>query len=126
MILLVDDSDPCLQTLSEMLEALGYAVRSASGGWEALDIFAEEPYGFSLVILDHVMPDLTGMNTAQTLLQVRPDIPILLVTGWILTDEARKRAKAIGIRRILEKPVGLQELDRTIRRVIRRDKKTLF
>lgn len=120
MILLVDDDNPCLQSFLEILEALGYAVRSASGGWEALDIFTEDPQGFSLVILDHVMPDITGINTAQTLLQIRPDIPIMLVTGWVLTDTARQRAKAIGIRRILEKPVSPQELDRAIRGVIGR------
>jgi len=124
-ILLVDDNDPCLQTLSEMLMALGYTVRSVSGGWEALEIFAEEPYGFSLVILDHVMPDLTGINAARLLLQIRPDIPVLLVTGWILTDTAKQRAKAVGIRRILQKPVSPQELDRAMRGVIRRDERKL-
>lgn len=117
MVLLVDDNDPCLQSFSDILDVLGHGVRKASSGWEALDIFIEDPTNFSLVILDHVMPDLTGINTAQTLLQLRPDIPILLVTGWVLTDAARQRAKSIGIRAILEKPVGPEELDAAIRKV---------
>lgn len=117
-ILLVDDDEPCLQTFSEMLSGLGYAVRTVETGRDALDAFSIAPQSFSLVILDQIMPGLTGINTAQALLKIRGDTPIALITGWFLTDQTKQYAKKVGIRRILEKPIGIQELDREIRKIL--------
>lgn len=118
-ILLVDDDEPCLQTFSEILDGLGYAVRSVETGRTALDTFSKEPQSFSLVILDQIMPGLTGINTAQALLKIRGDIPIALITGWFLADRTKEYARAIGIRKILEKPIGIRQLDREIRKILK-------
>jgi DNA-binding response OmpR family regulator len=118
-ILLVDDDEPCLQTFSEMLSDLGYTVRSVETGQAAVDTFSKEPQSFSLVILDQIMPGLTGINTAHTLLEIRGDTPIALITGWFLTDETKEYARTVGIREILEKPVGIRQLDRAIRKMLR-------
>lgn len=118
-ILLVDDDGPCLQTFSEILNGLGYAVKSVETGQAALDAFSKEPQSFSLVILDQIMPGITGINTAQALLKIRDDIPIALITGWFLSDQTKEYARAIGIRRILEKPIGIQQLDREIRKILK-------
>jgi two-component system, cell cycle sensor histidine kinase and response regulator CckA len=119
-ILLVDDDEPCLQTFSEMLSDLGYAVRSVEGGRAAVDAFSKEPQNFSLVILDQIMPGLTGITTAHALLEIRGDVPIALITGWFLTDETKQYARKIGIQEILEKPIGIRQLDRAIRKMLRR------
>lgn len=118
-ILLVDDDEPCLQTFSEILNGLGYSVRSVGNDRTALDLFSQEPQSFSLVILDQIMPGPTGINTAHALLKIRGDIPIALITGWFLTDQTKEYARTIGIRRILEKPVGIRQLDREIRKILK-------
>lgn len=118
IILLVDDDKHCLQTFSEILSGLGYAVRSVETGRAALDTFSKEPQNFSLVILDQIMPGLTGINTAHALLKIRHDTPIALITGWFLTDQTKEYARTVGIRKILEKPIGIQELDREIRKIL--------
>jgi DNA-binding NtrC family response regulator len=118
-ILLVDDDESCRQTFSEILSSLGYFVCSVETGRAAIDAFSKEPYNFSLVILDQIMPGLTGIYTAQALLKIRSDTPIALITGWFLTDQTKEFAKTVGIKKILEKPIGIQRLDREIRRILR-------
>jgi DNA-binding response OmpR family regulator len=102
-----------------MLSSLGYAVRSVDTGRAAVDTFLKEPQSYSLVILDQIMPGLTGITTAQALLEIRGDTPIVLITGWFLTDKIKQYARTIGIREILEKPIGFQQLGRTIRKILR-------
>lgn len=123
-ILLVDDDEPCRQTFSEILTGLGYTVLSVETGRAALDAFSKEPHRFSLVILDQILPGLTGIYTAQALLEIRGDTPIALITGWFLTDQTKQFARTIGIRRILEKPIGIRQLDREICRILKNSRST--
>jgi PAS domain S-box-containing protein len=116
-ILLVDDEKPIARSVQKMLEHLGYSVTAQNGSVEALEVFRIHPGKFDLVITDQTMPDMTGAQLAQKLLDIRPDIPIILCTGFseVITEE---RAKGIGIREYVMKPVVMSEISKTIRKVL--------
>ena len=101
----------------EMLESLGYHVTSRTSSVEALEAFRSKPDAFDLVITDMTMPNMTGAELAPRLLKIRPNIPIILCTGFSeLIDEAR--AKAIGIRQYVMKPILKKEMAEAIRKVL--------
>ena len=77
----VDDDPLIAMSTTEMLEDLGHRVIGANSGLHALDILrSEQP--FDLMMTDHVMPGMTGVELAAASRQVRPSLPILLATGW--------------------------------------------
>jgi len=116
-ILLVDDEDQIARMLEQMLESLGYQVRAVRDPMEALEIFENTPQAFDLIITDMTMPKITGDLLARELMKIRPDIPIILCTGFSkLIDE--DRAKQIGIRRLIMKPVIKSEIAGAIREVL--------
>lgn len=116
-ILLVDDEELVVGVASEMLRLLGYEVVAAKQSDEALALFRLQPERFHLVITDLTMPGLNGMELAAELLLIRPDIPILLCTGF--SDErVREKASTIGIRKIMAKPFILQEFASSVREVL--------
>jgi len=96
-ILLVDDEKPIVLMLRDMLEHLGYQVTSTTSSPEALEMFRKRPDYYQLVITDQTMPKLTGGELAKEILTFRPDIPIILCTGFseIFTEEL---AREMGIR----------------------------
>ena len=116
-ILFVDDEEVLAYLGKQALERLGYRVTATSDSREALDAFRADPAAFDVVVTDQTMPDLTGDALARELRRIRPDIPIILTTGFseVLTEE---KAKEIGIRAILNKPVPSTELAQTIRSVL--------
>jgi CheY-like chemotaxis protein len=116
-ILLVDDEDVIVQLESQMLKRLGYRVTTCSNGVEALAVFSENPEAFDLVITDLNMPRMTGDQLVRELIRIRPDIPMIICTGFsekIGGDEA----KAIGVKEFLMKPVAISEMSRTVRAVL--------
>jgi two-component system, cell cycle sensor histidine kinase and response regulator CckA len=116
-ILLVDDEEMLVAMNCERLERLGYTVVSSTNGREALDIFKADPQRFDLVITDYTMPQMTGVELAKALVEIRPDIPIILCSGLnerITTEQTA----APGIRAFLAKPSGRQELAELIRKVL--------
>ena len=100
-----------------MLRRLGYRVEVVSNGAQALEMFGKEPAAFDLVITDHTMPHMTGTELAQELMGVRPDVPIILCSGYSEMVN-RESAKELGIREFVMKPVSRNELANTIRRVL--------
>ena len=116
-ILFVDDETDLAQMCREMLEALGYNVIAMTSSSKALDRFESDPGNFDLVITDMTMPGMTGVDLAKELLRIRPDIPIILCTGFSETVTEEK-ARQLGIREFLTKPVSLQDLAVAIRRVL--------
>ena len=84
---------------------------------EALEIFRQDPARFDLVITDQTMPRLTGTELARELAALRPDIPVILCTGFSEMI-SREMAKDMGIREFLTKPVSRSELAESIRRVM--------
>jgi signal transduction histidine kinase/CheY-like chemotaxis protein len=108
-ILLVDDEVSLLDCMEEFLESHGYDVIKSSNSTLALDMFSEEPEKFDLVITDQTMPKLTGTEFSKKLLKIRPDIPIILCTGYSeLISEAS--AIEVGIRAYMKKPTDPAKL----------------
>ena len=116
-ILFVDDELPIVNLGKQMLERLGYDVVTETNSIEALKLVQANPDRFDLVITDMTMPNMTGEALALELMQIRPDIPIILCTGfsWKIKE---KKAKAMGIRAFLNKPLLKYEIAETIRRVL--------
>lgn len=110
----MEDEEPILDFMEKRLSSYGYEVKKSVNGEEALTLFQAAPEIFSLVITDQTMPKMTGVNLSKQLLEIRPDIPIILCTGYSpLIDAAR--AKEIGIRGFLMKPIESQKLLAMIR-----------
>ncbi|MCA1795316.1 MAG: response regulator [Desulfobacteraceae bacterium] len=116
-ILLVDDEAPIVHLEKQMLERLGYHITCFAGSVDALTAFRADPTRFDLVITDMNMPHLTGMQLSKELIAVRPDIPIIICTGFSERIDNRK-AEAIGIRGLLMKPMGMKDLAQKIREVM--------
>ncbi|MBW1741609.1 MAG: response regulator [Deltaproteobacteria bacterium] len=116
-ILFVDDEEMLADMGQRMLERLGYEVVATTVSVKALESFRAQPDKFDLVITDQTMPHMTGEMLAKELIRIRPDIPIILCTGFseAITPE---RAKAMGIREFMMKPIDTSELGKSIRRVL--------
>jgi len=116
-ILIVDDEQSVVEVIGEMLAHSGYRVSARTSSLEALELFRAKPDQFDLVMTDMTMPNMTGDKLAAELLQIRPDIPIILCTGFSeFIDE--DRAKSLGIRALLLKPLVRKELTQAVRRVL--------
>ena len=116
-ILFVDDETALVDAVSQMLAGLDYKVAASTKSVEALEAFRSEPTMFDLVITDHTMPDMTGETLAREILRIRPDIPIILCTGFTEAI-SEKTARAIGIREFVMKPIVRQKMAVIIRRVL--------
>ena len=116
-ILLVDDEEAILTMEKLMLERLGYQVTSRTSSLEALEAFHANPDKFDLVITDMAMPNMSGDKLAGELIKIRPDIPILLCTGFSETMSEQK-ATSLGIMGFLLKPIVMKDLAQKIREVL--------
>ena len=116
-ILLVDDERLLAVLGQKMLERLNYSVVSKSSVVEALALVRANPAAFDLVITDLTMPGMIGTEFARLLLEIRPDLPIILTTGYTasLTEE---RVRAMGIRELLLKPQTVQSLGTAVHRAL--------
>lgn len=116
-ILFIDD-EPVLVDLSKrMLERLGYEVTSRTSSLEALELFKARPDRFDLVITDMTMPNMTGDRLARELMKIRPDIPIIICTGYS-EQMSEEKAKWVGIKAFAMKPVAMKDLAKTVRKVL--------
>jgi CheY-like chemotaxis protein len=100
-----------------MLSDLGYDAVGTTRALQALETFKSKPDEFDLVITDMTMPGMTGDQLAAQILQLRPDIPVIICTGFSKRISS-EQASSLGIRELLMKPVTVQELSRTIRDVL--------
>jgi CheY-like chemotaxis protein len=113
----VDDEPAILGWATAWLRNLGYEVQSSTSGVRALELFLADPGRFDLVITDQTMPKVTGEVLAREMLRVRPDLPILLATG--LTDQIDPgRARALGVRELLPKPINTVQLAEAVQRAL--------
>ena len=116
-LLLVDDEEAVIALERKILERLGYQVASRTGSIEALEAFKAGPDKFDLVITDMSMPKMPGDKLASELINIRPDIPILLCTGYSKSITAEK-IKSLGIKGFLMKPIEIKEFAQKIRNVL--------
>jgi CheY-like chemotaxis protein len=108
-VLFVDD-EPALADIScRMLTRLGYQVDVRTSPVEALEAFRVHPSRYDLVITDLTMPQMTGLQLARRLIAIRPELPVILCTGFGDQD-TEARAGASGIRTVLLKPLILRDL----------------
>jgi len=116
-ILFVDDELHITRMISQMLSNLGYQLTPHNSPVEALEMFRSAPERFDLIISDVTMPQMTGFDLAREMLKIRPNLPIVLCTGYdkSVNDEA---ALSIGAHALLYKPLTRQDLSTTIRRVL--------
>ena len=116
-ILFVDDEETIVRLGQEFLTYLGYQVTIKTNSVEALDVFRSNPQQFDLVITDQTMPTMPGDALARELLRIRPDLPVILCTGFSHIVSADK-AKAMGIRGYLMKPLAIRDLAPIVRHVL--------
>jgi PAS domain S-box-containing protein len=116
-ILFIDDEEPLAYIGQEMLTELGYQVVSGTSAREALGIISRDPSRFDLLITDQTMRDMTGMELAKEVLAIRPDIPVILCTGFshMANEES---AKAQGIKGFVMKPLTKREIAEAIRKAL--------
>ena len=113
-ILFVDDEELIVQMGEKILKSLGYEVTSRSGSFDALDAVRVEPRKFDLVITDMTMPDMTGLRLAEQIHAIRPELPIILFTGYSeLVNEGV--IGQYGIRCFMMKPFSMADLAMAVR-----------
>ena len=117
-VLFVDDEEALTLVGRHMLERLGYEVITATSSKEALDVFFSESERIDLVITDLTMPEVTGIELAKSILAIRPDIPIVLCTGY-LNERTEREARKAGITEIVMKPIKLRDLGASIQRILK-------
>ena len=116
-ILFVDDEKSMAEIGRRRLERLGYRVEARTNPIEALELFRADPDQFDLVITDMTMPHITGDKLVKEILKIRPDIPMILCTGFSEKIDEEK-AKKIGVRQYIEKPFDRGKLSRLVRNVL--------
>jgi CheY-like chemotaxis protein len=118
-LMVVEDDVVLAHLAEEQLSGLGYAVRVCTSSGEALSLFQADPQAFDLVLTDQTMPYMTGEVFAQALRCLRPDLPIILLTGYSPLIDAAK-AQGLGIDAFMLKPTHINELAEMIREVFTR------
>ena len=119
-LLIVDDETELVELEKEMVERLGYSATAVSESGAALAIFRENPDKYDLVLTDQTMPDMTGIDLARKLISVRPDIPVVLITGYrdVVDMESAREA---GVKAVVGKPMSRAEMGKTIKEVLTPD-----
>ena len=116
-VLLVDDDEALLDLSHAMLTRLGYDVVACTRSPDALEAFVAAPERFAFVVTDCTMPSLTGAQLVAACRHLRPDLPVLLYTGWLEVPEAG-HDPAPGRMAVLQKPFSLPELDSALRQLL--------
>ncbi len=116
-ILMVDDELSIINMGKQILERLGYTVTSCCDAQEALALFETSPQAFDLVITDLTMPKMTGDQLARKMVAIKPDLPLILCTGYS-NQRTHYRAAGFGVNAIIYKPLIKRELAETIRRLL--------
>ena len=116
-ILFVDDEEQLVTLGERMLDSLSYRVTTRQNSLEAVELFRQQPDAFDLVITDYTMPHMTGLDLAREILRVRPDIPVVLCTGYseMITEATAKRA---GVRAFAMKPLSRNSIAEVVRSVL--------
>jgi PAS domain S-box-containing protein len=116
-VLFVDDELELAELGGQVLKSLGYQVVIATSSIEALEIFSNYPSNFDLVITDQTMPQMTGLQLTVELKKIRPDIPVIICTGFS-ENINEETYKSYGVSDFFMKPVTKREVAAVIRRVL--------
>ncbi|MDG4476885.1 PAS domain-containing hybrid sensor histidine kinase/response regulator [Thiovibrio frasassiensis] len=116
-ILLVDDEEMLIRLGTSILKKLGHTVTALNNSQDALDLFKKDPLAFDLLLTDQMMPGLTGLELTKECLAIRPDLPVVLATGYSEAT-SKEQAQAQGISAILWKPVTINTMAETIQQAL--------
>ncbi|NNF98286.1 MAG: response regulator [Desulfobacteraceae bacterium] len=116
-ILFVDDEESITNMIRRLLNRLGYQVETKNNPVEAIELFRQQPDAYNLLITDMTMPQMTGLKLSEKLRTIRPDLPVIIFTGYnSLIDETR--ASAHGINAFVMKPLDTRKMAITVRHVL--------
>ncbi len=121
-ILIVDDEDAIVTVTAEILETLGYKVLSARSGREAVDLYSARGKEIGVIVLDMIMPDMSGGETFAFLKMINPSVKVILSSGYSLNEQARDIMEQ-GCRAFIQKPFTIQVLSQKVREVLERESK---
>jgi CheY-like chemotaxis protein len=108
-VLYIDDDEVMRLTAQGLLERVGCRVSLFQRGQSAVAAVAADPWRFDLVVTDFNMPDLSGVEVAQAMARIRPDLPVLLTSGY-WTEELQTQAREAGVRGMLRKERSVEQL----------------
>jgi CheY-like chemotaxis protein len=118
--LYVDDEESLVALVTRTLQRLGYKVTGQTDPAKALELFRADPAQFDAVVTDLAMPQLSGFDLASQLLTARPDIPIVMTSGYVRVED-QERALHMGLRDLILKPDTIEQLGRTLDRVFQKE-----
>lgn len=116
-ILIVDDELRNIAPIKELLENLGYRVSAVGSGQEAITIYTGKWTEFDLVILDMIMPEISGGKTFDALLEINPAVKVILYSGYSVNGEAQQIMNR-GCKGFIQKPFTMAELSRKVREIL--------
>ncbi len=116
-VLLVDDEEMIVEVGVMMLTTLGYKALSARSGKEALDLYREKGKGIQLVILDMIMPGMSGKETFDQLKKIDPDVRVLLSSGYSIDEKAEEILES-GCKGFIQKPFHISSFSRKLREIL--------
>jgi two-component system, cell cycle sensor histidine kinase and response regulator CckA len=117
-ILLVDDEKIVMEVSRELLESMGYQVYAVNSGQEAIVVYMEKRNKIDLVILDMIMPGISGSQTFDRLREINPDVKVLLSSGYSLNGEAQHIMDR-GCNGFLQKPFQIEKLSQQVREMLK-------
>jgi len=118
-ILVVDDEERSVSIMKVVLERLGYNVTAMTSSLKALELFKEDPHRYDLLLTDLIMPQLDGDTLVSEIIEIRPDMPVIITSGFtdtIVNDNFNQ----ISNKAFIPKPFQPQELAKTVRQVLDR------
>ena len=116
-VLYLDDEEPLVYLMTRVLERLGYCVIAFTGAGEALAAFRENPYAFDVVVTDLSMPGMSGADFAKHVLALRPDMPVVMTSGYVSTNDHEVAVQS-GVRELILKPNTVDELGDVLHRLL--------
>jgi CheY-like chemotaxis protein len=124
-LLTIDDEEILMSMGCSIFEELGYSVTATANSAEAVELFRSRPDQLDLVMTDMAMPGMTGVDLSSEILKIRPDIPIILCTGFsqVITEE---KARAMGIRAFAMKPLSLTSIAKLVRKALEKKESSLL
>ena len=116
-LLYVDDDDVVRITVESLLQRLGYRVTTCADAHSALGLLGRDPAAFALVITDFNMPDISGLELTVQMLRMRPDLPIVVSSGYV-SEDLKQRAAELGVRRVMMKEYTLEHLGGIVEEIL--------
>jgi len=116
-ILYLDDEQVLIALATRLLRRMGYTVTAFTHPAEAIEAFRADPSGFDLFVTDFNMPEISGLEAAEAVRRIRPEMRILMSSGYI-TEDLRTKARALGVLELLYKPISTEDLVAAIERAI--------